>query len=149
MQIIRLATRFGVATLFIFIAACATPTAALKSEDAAVGDVTSPEAIVEAQLVAYNNRDLEGFLSFYSADAVLANYPHEITQSGKDQMRTRYSKAFANKNIRATIVKRIVFGSFVMDHERITAAPAAAVIEAVAIYEVKNGKIIRVTFLKP
>jgi len=54
---------------------------------------------------------------------------------------------FANPNVRATIVKRLVFDRFVVDHERITAPPAKGALEAVAVYEVKDGKIIRVTFL--
>lgn len=107
----------------------------------------SPESIVQAQLDAYNRRDLDGFLSFYSEDAVLLNYPDQITQTGKLQMRARYEKRFANPNVRAEIVKRIVFDRFVIDHERITAPPAAGVLEAIATYEVKDGKIVRVTFL--
>lgn len=107
----------------------------------------SPEAIVQAQLDAYNRHDLEGFLAFYSDDAVLVNYPDQITQTGKAQMRTRYEQRFAKPNVRAEILKRIVFSNFVVDHERITAPPATDAIEATAIYEVENGKIVRVTFL--
>lgn len=107
----------------------------------------SPEAIVQAQLDAYNRHDLEGFLGFYSDDAVLVNYPDQITQTGKAQMRARYDRRFANRKVRAQILRRITFANFVVDHERITAPPATEVIEAVATYEVKNGKIVRVTFL--
>ena len=107
----------------------------------------TPEAIVDAQLAAYNRHDLEGFLSFYADDAVLAKHPNEVTQTGKAQMRLRYQKRFSNPAIRADIVKRITFGNFVIDHERITAPPSTDVIEAVAVYEVSDGKIVRVTFL--
>src|SRR5687767_7243915 len=109
--------------------------------------VSSPEAIVQAQLDAYNRHDLEGFLAFYSDDAVLVNYPDQITQTGKAQMRARYEKRFAQPNVRAEILQRIVFSNFVVDHERITAPPTTDVIEAVATYEIRNGKIVRVTFL--
>lgn len=107
----------------------------------------SPEAIVQAQLDAYNRHDLDGLLAFYADDAVLVNYPDQITQTGKAQMRARYEKRFAQPNVRAEILERIVFSNFVVDHERITAPPATDVIEAVATYEVKDGKIVRVTFL--
>ena len=107
----------------------------------------SPEAIVQSQLDAYNRHDLEGFLSHYSDDAVLVSYPDQITQTGKIEMRARYEKRFATPNLHAEIVKRIVFERFVIDHERITAPPSKDVIEAIATYEVKNGKIVRVTFL--
>ena len=109
---------------------------------------SSPEAIVQAQLDAYNRRDLEGFLGFYAENAVLLNYPDQVTQTGKEQMRTRYAKSFSNPNVRAEIIKRITFDRFVVDHERVTAPPSPSVLEATAIYEVREGKIVRVTFLQ-
>lgn len=122
-----------------------------SAQPAAPADATgpTPEALVDAQLEAYNRRDLEGFLAFYADDAVLVDYPDKVTQAGKAAMRTRYEKRFANPNLRATIARRIVFGRFVIDHEQITAPPAAGMIEAVAVYELVGGKIVRVTFLKP
>lgn len=119
---------------------------AIETKTTAV-PLSSPEAIVQAQLDAYNRHDLEGFLFFYADDAVLVNYPDQITQTGKSQMRSRYEKRFAQPNVRAEILKRIVFSNFVVDHERIIAPPSTAVIEAVATYEVRDGKIVRVTFL--
>jgi hypothetical protein len=127
--------------------AAASPAKTTPTPSTTLPPDATPEAIVEAQLVAYNRRDLEGFLSFYSDDAVLAKHPNEVTQTGKAEMRVRYQKRFSNPNIRADIVKRITFGNFVIDHERITAPPSTDVIEAVAVYEVRDGKIVRVTFL--
>ena len=109
--------------------------------------ISEVESLVEAQLAAYNRRDLEGFLDYYSDDAVLVDYPDRITQAGKEALRTRYRKSFANPHIRAAIAKRIVFGNFVVDHEQLTRAPTPGMIEAVAIYEIRDGKIVRVTFL--
>ena len=119
-----------------------TPAAAPASKDA------SPEAVVDAQLAAYNKRDLEAFLSFYSDDAVLAKHPDQVTQTGKAEMRARYERNFKNPNVRAEIIERIVFGRFVIDHERVVAPPAKGELLAVAVYEVKDGKIVRVTFLE-
>jgi hypothetical protein len=50
--------------------------------------------------------------------------------------------------VRAEILKRITFDRFVVDHERLTAPPSPGVLEATAIYEVRDGKIVRVTFLQ-
>jgi hypothetical protein len=108
----------------------------------------TPEAVVDAQLAAYNQRDLEAFLGFYAEDAVLAKHPDQVTQTGKAEMRARYQRNFSNPNVRAEIIKRVTFGRFVVDHERITAPPAKGELEAVAVYEVKNGRIARVTFLE-
>jgi hypothetical protein len=108
----------------------------------------TPEAVVDAQLAAYNQRDLEAFLGFYAEDAVLAKHPDQVTQTGKAEMRARYQRNFSNPNVRAEIIKRVTFGRFVIDHERVTAPPAKGELEAVAVYEVEEGKIVRVTFLE-
>jgi hypothetical protein len=112
------------------------------------GKLASPEAVVDAQLAAYNKRDLDAFLSYYSDDAILAKHPDQVTQTGKAEMRARYQRGFSNPNVRAEIIKRIVFGRFVIDHERVVAPPAKGELEAVAVYEIKDGKIVRVTFLE-
>lgn len=137
-----------VAPMLVLAAALFAPTVGALPAGPGATPPTSPEAIVQAQLDAYNRHDLEGFLSYYADDAVLVNYPDEITQAGKAQMRPRYEKRFATPNLRAEIIERIVFGRFVIDHERIVAPPSTEVTEAVATYEVKDGKIIRVTFLR-
>jgi len=118
------------------------------ASDTTAAPLPSPESIVQAQLDAYNRHDLEGFLAFYADDAVLVNYPDEITQTGKTQMRARYAKRFAQPGVHAEIISRIAFAHFIVDHERITSPPSADIIEAVATYEVRDGKIVRVTFLR-
>lgn len=124
------------------------PAIAGDATTSTAGKNASPETIIDGQLAAYNSRDLEAFLSFYAEDAVLANYPNQVTQTGKAEMRTRYQIRFSNPNVHAEIIKRVAFGSFVVDHERVVAAPPAeGTLEAVAIYEIKDGKIVRVTFL--
>lgn len=135
----------------LFCILCSPMVPAIAGDTAPVttsSENPSPEAIVDAQLAAYNRRDLEGFLGFYADDAVLANHPDQVTETGKAEMRTRYRKRFSN-HVHAEILKRTVFGRFVIDHERVVAAPPAeGTIEAVAVYEIKDGKIVRVTFLK-
>ena len=141
--------RFVATLLLTLLASTATVSRADSPPLAApVPPVSAAEAVVAAQLEAYNRRDLEGFLAFYTDDAVLLDYPDKVTQVGKQAMRERYTKRFANPNIRAVVVKRIAYGNFVIDHEQITAPPAPGMIEAVAIYEVRDGKIVRVTFIK-
>jgi hypothetical protein len=140
-------TAFGTVILCSLLSACATANTASDSGVSMSDSHSSPEAIVDAQLAAYNRRDVEGFLSYYSEDAKLYDHPNQLTESGKDQLRTRYQRSFGNKDIRAVIVKRIVFDRFVVDHERITGRPDGP-FEAVAVYEIKDGKIVVVTFYK-
>jgi hypothetical protein len=144
----RLYAALGAAIICILLSACATASIARNSDALTAGKPSSVEAIVDAQLAAYNRRDVEGFLSYYSDDAKIFDYPNQLTESGKDQLRARYKRSFSNQNIRALIVKRIVFDWFVIDHERITGRPDGT-LEAIAVYEIKDGKIIVVTFYKP
>ena len=111
-------------------------------------NISANEALIDAQLEAYDRRDVEDFLSFYSDQAKLFRHPNQLTESGKDEIRARYQKSFLNKDVRAVILKRIVFDRFVIDHERLVGHPDG-LIEAIAVYEIKDGKIVSVTFYKP
>ena len=135
------------AVLSILLSACATTNTAQHIDSSTASKNMALEAIIDAQLAAYDRRDVEGFLSYYSEDAKLFNHPSQLTESGKEQLRARYQRSFRNKDVRAVIVKRIVFDRFVIDHERITGHPDG-LIEAIAVYEIKDGKIITVTFYK-
>ena len=87
---------------------------------------TAPTAvdIVEAQLAAYNARDLEGFLRTYADDATLTSAAKggAVIMQGKAAMRERYGKAFTSfPQGRARIAERKLEGDGVVrDHEIIT-----------------------------
>ncbi|MEP5912465.1 MAG: nuclear transport factor 2 family protein, partial [Flavobacteriaceae bacterium] len=99
------------------------------------------------QLKAYNNRDIEAFMATYSEDIKLFNFPNQPTSQGKDKMKEDYNSFFENvPNLHCEVKKRIVIGNKVIDEEYITANDGH--FSAVAIYEVENGKISRVTFIK-
>lgn len=110
---------------------------------------TGPEAVVQAQLAAYNARDLDAFLATYAGDAQLFEHPSKLLASGGAQMRERYAARFAEPNLHAVVVKRIVMGNFVIDHERITRTfpEGTGVQDAIAMYEVQGTLITRVWFI--
>ena len=108
----------------------------------------APEAVVQTQLEAYNARDIDAFLATYANDAQLFELPDKLLARGTDQLRERYTKRFADARLRAEIVNRIVLGNTVIDHERVrlTLPEGPGTLEAVAIYEVRDGKITTVWF---
>ncbi len=107
----------------------------------------SAEAIVQIQLNAYNDRNLEAFLNTYSHDVQVFNFPDELRFKGRANMREQYSDFFRNTpDLHCEIKNRIVIGNKVIDEEYITANETN--FSAVAIYEVENGKIAKVTFMK-
>lgn len=108
---------------------------------------TDPEIIVQKQLDAYNARDIEAFLATYSSDITLYNFPNTLRTDGVDAMRKGYGRYFeSTPDLHAEIKNRIVIGNTVIDEEEVTAN--GNTFNAVAIYEVENGKISKVTFVR-
>ncbi len=111
-------------------------------------NVTSnPEIIVNKQLEAYNKRDIEAFMATYTKDIKLYNYPNELRTEGQTAMKKSYLSWFERtKDLRAVIKKRIVIGNKVIDQEHVIAN--GQTFNAIAIYEVENGLIKKVTFIQ-
>lgn len=108
----------------------------------------SPEDIVQQQVNAYNARDLEAFLDTYDSGIKLFEYPDSLTASGLQEMQQRYQKFFEDTPaLHVEILNRITFGNYVIDKEKVTGLPDKQMIEAVAIYRVRDGKIDRVWFM--
>ncbi|VAW13274.1 hypothetical protein MNBD_BACTEROID03-2779 [hydrothermal vent metagenome] len=107
----------------------------------------NPEVIVQKQLDAYNARDIEAFLDTYSNNVVVCNFPNKMQFKGIAKMRSSYSDFFkSTPDLNCIIKNRIIIGNKVIDEEYLTVNGVN--FNAVAIYEVENGKIAKVTFLK-
>jgi len=105
------------------------------------------EVIVQRNLDAYNARDIDAFMVDYADDVKTYAYPNTLRTEGKEAMRKGYTEWFESvKDLRAFIKKRIVIGNKVIDEEQVTAN--GQIFNAVAIYEVENGKITKVTFIQ-
>lgn len=108
-----------------------------------------PESIAQKQLEAYNNQDLEEFLSVYSDTVLIMEFPsNKVVTNGIDEMRVRYRQLFnEHPNNHAELLARIVHGNKVVDHELVTGRVNSDVKRAVAIYEINEEKISKVWFL--
>ena len=105
------------------------------------------ETIVQKQLDAYNSKDVETFMAQFSDDIQLYNYPNELLSQGKTQMRKDYLAWFnRTPDLKAKVTDRIVIGNKVIDKEHVTAN--GKLFKTVAIYEITNGLISRVTFMQ-
>jgi hypothetical protein len=102
-----------------------------------------PEAVVQRQLEAYNARDLTALLAVYADDAAMFEHPAKLLASGSAALRERFMARFQEPNLHARLLKRIVVGNTVIDHERVTRtySEGPGTIELAMIYEVKNGRI--------
>ena len=109
-------------------------------------DITAP---VDAQFAAYNARDIEAFVASYAADVHLATFPGASYCEGRQALRERYASLFErNPALRAELINRMVVPPYVTDHERVTGLVGRAPLEALAIYELRNGLIQSVWFIQ-
>jgi hypothetical protein len=77
--------------------------------------------VIQRQVDAYNNRDLDAFLAEYSDTVKTFRMPStKPTTVGKTQLAEFYStQRFNLPGLRAEIFDRIVLGNKVVDHERL------------------------------
>ena len=107
------------------------------------------ELPVQRQLDAYNDHDLERFIAEYAEDVAVFRPPATTPAlSGKAAFAKHYAdNRFNLPNLRAEVINRMVCGDKIVDHERITGL-ADHVIEAIAVYQVVDGRIRTVWFFQ-
>jgi hypothetical protein len=112
---------------------------------------TSTSKIVQSNVDAYNERDIEKFISTYAEDVIFADFPdNKSTLVGIQQVKDYYQALFdASPNLFSNIVTRITFENKVIDHESITGRQGLnEIFEIVLIYEVRENKIYKVTAIR-
>jgi putative hydrolase of HD superfamily len=109
---------------------------------------SSPLEVVQAQLDAYNEKDIEALLATYSPNAAQYATGGELLAKGHEQMRPRFLARFAEPNLHARLLSRQVAGNMVADLELIerTFPEGVGSIEMLCVYEVFDGQILRTTF---
>ena len=109
----------------------------------------TPEQLINRQLEAYNNRNINDFLATYSDSIKIYNHPNDLIMNGKEDMRKVYATMFERTpDLNCEIKNRIIQGNKIIDQEHVTGFPDGRSIKAIAIYEVKDGLIYRVHFVR-
>jgi hypothetical protein len=112
-------------------------------------DMNTAADVVQRQVDAYNARDLEGFAATYAESITIFRMPAvEPAVSGKAQLTEVYRERFRSDHLHAEILARIVLGDKVIDHERVIGIRDEPM-EAVVVYEVRDGVIRNVWFFFP
>ena len=102
--------------------------------------------LVQGQLDAYNNRNLETFCTYFSEDVtVFDGRSQECLFKGMSAFRKRYEHTFSNPNLHCHLLNRIEQDDIVIDHEEVSGI-AENLVYAIAIYRIDNGLIQEVTF---
>ncbi len=111
------------------------------------------QQIVQQQLDAYNDQDLEAFTVCYSETIVISDFPGNeanIKIKGIKELKTFYKDVFENSpQLQCHIANRIVFDNKVIDHEQIKGRKGTdGLLEVIAVYEIENELIERVMFIR-
>lgn len=110
-----------------------------------------PEEVVQKQLEAYNDRDIEGFMSVIGENVTMHDFATgKTTLEGYDACKKVYTDLFeTSPKLHSKILTRTVFDNKVIDHEYITGRKGSDTpIELVLIYEVQQEKITKMTVLR-
>jgi len=107
--------------------------------------------VVDRQIAAYRDRDLERFLGFYAADVKIRDFDGHVLMDGLEAIRGRYGTLFRDSpQLSVEIPRRMVTGDYVIDEEHLSGfimAGAPPEIQAVVIYRVQQGLIHDVVLL--
>lgn len=102
---------------------------------------------VAAQLSAYNNHDVDGFVACYAEDAVITAPDGTISMAGSAQIRAEYVKLFHNSpDLRAEVKAQVHAGTWTVHEEQVSRSGQALVV--LVAYEVRDGQICRVILLR-
>ena len=109
---------------------------------------TIAQHIAQSQLDAYNARDIESFMRWWSQDCQYYEFPSKLLASGPAEIRERLITRFKEENLFGRLLNRIVVGDVVVDHETVvrTFPEGPGEVDVVAIYQMRDGKIVNAWF---
>jgi hypothetical protein len=112
-----------------------------------------PEAtdVVDRQIAAFRDRDLERFLGFYAAGVKVRDFDGNVLMDGLEAMRGQYGPLFRDSpELSVEIPRRMAAGDYVVDEEQVSGFVLAgypAAMQAVVVYRVRDGLIDNVVLL--
>jgi uncharacterized protein (TIGR02246 family) len=81
---------------------------------------TAAEAMVQANIDAYNAHDLEAYLATFAPTAMFGQLGGRVLLDGREAMRGFYRQFFESRpRVQCAIEQRAVMGRFVVDRQRI------------------------------
>ena len=106
----------------------------------------SPEVIINKQVTSFNAAELGTFISCFSDNVVVKNFPVDTLYTGSEKMKENYRRFMAsNPGTQVEVTRRIIIGSNVIDAETVTVA--GKIHRQVAIYEVDKSSISSMVFI--
>lgn len=105
-------------------------------------------AVVQAQLEAYQRKDIAAFVATYAPDIELYDHPGKRTLKGREALRQEYATFFTNMpNLTVEVKHRTVTQNYVVDEETVTPEPGKPSFVVSAVYKLEGCLISRVDFI--
>lgn len=106
------------------------------------------ELPVQKQLDAYNARDIDAFMPWWSEDCHYYEFPSRLLARGAAEIRERHIARFKEPHLHGRLIKRIAVANVVVDQETVTRSfpDGPGEVDVVAIYEVEDGRIAKAWF---
>jgi hypothetical protein len=104
--------------------------------------------VIQRQLAAYNQRNVDAWLATYAPDAVQRSSDGQLLAQGNEAIRARTAPRMQDPKLHAKLMQRCVMGEVVVDYEIVTRQlpEGLAEIEMVCFYVVRHGLIQSATF---
>ena len=117
-------------------------------EDPAVAE--PPEAVVRRQFDTYNAHDIDAYMTCFAESIEMRSFPDgALLLAGRDEVRRFYrERRFNIPALRAELLGQLVFGDFVVYHEKLIGLEPGREHVAIAIHEVRDGLIQRMWFIR-
>lgn len=112
----------------------------------------TPVVLVQKQLEAYNERDIDPFMAVFHEEISLwelnASSP---SVSGFEAVKEVYNDLFeASPELHSEVVNRSTIGKKVLDYELVTGIRGSdETMTLIMVYEIKGGKIWKATAIRP
>ena len=105
-------------------------------------------SVADAQLVAYNAKNMEGYLALFHDNATLINLPgQEIVAQGTEAIRAMYEVRFETPGLRCEVNQRSEIANVAIDRETVY-TDGNPPVDILAMYEVVDAKIKRIFFIR-
>lgn len=107
-----------------------------------------PVALVQRQLDAYNAKDVDAWLATYADDAEQYVLHGDRLAKGHTELRQRIMVRFAEPDLHAELLSRIVMENTVIDLELVTRnfPEGKGTIQMLCVYEVNGGCVTKASF---
>lgn len=109
-------------------------------------ETRSPLEVVNLRMRAYNEHNLDAFLSTYSEEIEIFIYPDKSLGKGKKHIKKLFENLFREGSVHVDIHHQITKDSYVINHETVVSGDKKT--EYISIYEVRSGLIRSVRFVR-